>query len=222
MINPPHRLLPITTTIMLLSGCVTATVDEMVFNEPTAGIGNSTVVILGRRQASDQDTELSFVECVGKHISSRDKSIIVLGELDFIDALYPWFEPRTAPLRPTALKKLMQRRPVAQKMAELNTEYMIWINGNTERTHSMSSMSCTLSPAGGGCFGFSHWSDESNYEAVIWNFTDMAEVGRVSTNASGQSYMPAIFIPIPIIAPVKGTACNGIGDQLLKFLSAHY
>ena len=51
---------------------------------------------------------------------------------------------------------------------------------------------------------------------------DRAEVGRVNTFASGQSYMPAVVIPIPIIAPVQGTACDGIGDQLLEFLSGKY
>ena len=75
---------------------------------------------------------------------------------------------------------------------------------------------------GGGCFGFGTWSDDANYEAAIWDFTDRAEVGRVSTSATGQSYMPAVIVPIPIIAPVQGTACDGIANQLLEFLSSEY
>ena len=59
--------------ICLASGCVTSTVDQMVFNKPTEGIGNATVVILGRRHASDYDTEPDFVECVGDHIASGDR-----------------------------------------------------------------------------------------------------------------------------------------------------
>lgn len=222
MNNPLRQALPLVGTIVILTGCVTATVDQMVFNEPIDGIGDATVVILGRRHASDYDTEPEFVKCVGKHITARDKSIEILGELEFINALYPWFEPRTAPLRPEDIDKLMQHAPVARKMAELKTEYMIWIDGNTVRTNSGGSMACSISPAGGGCFGFSSWGDEADYEAVIWDFTDRAEVGRIHTNTSGQSYMPAIIIPIPIIAPVKGTACDGIGDQILKFLSSKY
>ena len=97
----------------ILSGCVTSTVDEMVYNEPTEGIGDATVVILGRRHASDYETEPDFIQCVGKHISSRDRAIDVLGELEFINALYPWFEPRTAPLRPEDIDKLMAQPPVA-------------------------------------------------------------------------------------------------------------
>ena len=210
------------TALCLLTGCVTSTVDEMVFNEPTEGIGDSTVVILGRRHASDYETEPDFIRCVGKHISGRDKSIEVMGELEFINELYPWFEPRTAPLRPQDIDKLMVHPPVAAKMAELKTEYMIWIDGSTVQTNSAGSMTCGIGPGGAGCFGFGTWGNAANYEATIWDFTDRAEVGRVNTTASGQSYMPAVVIPIPIIAPVQGTACDGIGDQLLEFLSSEY
>ena len=205
-----------------LTGCVAATVDEMVFNEPHEGIGEASIVVLGRRHASDYDTEPDFVECVGDHIASKDKDIRVIGELEFINALYPWFEPRTAPLHPRDIGRLLQQKPVAEKMVELKTEYMIWIDGSTERTNSSGSVACGIGPGGAGCFGFGTWGDEANYEAVIWDFTDKAEVGRISTSATGQSYMPAVIIPIPIIAPVQGTACDGIGDQLLEFLSSKY
>jgi hypothetical protein len=217
-----YQVLPLAGVIVLLTGCVTATVDEAVFNAPTEGLGDATVVILGRRHASDYDTEPEFVKCVAKHVSSRDKSINVLGELEFVNALYPWFEPRTAPLHPEDIDRLMQQAPVAKKMDELKTEYMIWIDGNMVRTNSAGSMACAIGPGGGGCFGFGTWGDEADYEAVIWDFTDRAEVGRVHTNTSGQSYMPALIIPIPIIARVKGAACDGIGEQILKFLSTKY
>lgn len=211
------------SAIFLTSGCVTSTVDQMVFNEPREGIGNSTVVILGRRHASDYDTEPDFVECVGDHISSGDSSIEVIGELEFINDFYPWFEPRTAPLQLADFERLVQRQPVvAEKMASLRTQYMIWIDGSTVQSDSSGSMTCAVGPGGGGCFGFGMWSNDSNYEATIWDFTEHAEVGRISTSATGQSYMPAVVIPIPIIAPVQGTACDGIGDQLLQFLSSRY
>ena len=222
MIRLLVRCLGLGALIATTSACVTSTVDEMVFNEPLEGIGDSSVVILGRRHASDYETEPDFIECVGDHISSRDKSITVIGELEFINALYPWFEPRTAPLKPQDIDKLLLQEPVALKMAELKTEYMIWIDGATVRGDSAGSMTCAVGPGGGGCFGFGTWNDDANYEAAIWDFTDQIEVGRVNTSATGQSYMPAVIIPIPIIAPVQGTACDGIGDQLLEFLSSEY
>ena len=47
------RLVPALAAALLTTGCVTATVDEMVFNEPAEGVGDASVVILGRRHASD-------------------------------------------------------------------------------------------------------------------------------------------------------------------------
>ncbi|RLA62041.1 MAG: hypothetical protein DRR04_01305 [Gammaproteobacteria bacterium] len=218
----PVRTLLLVCSIALTSACVTSTVDEMVFNEPLEGIGDSSVVILGRRHASDYETEPDFIECVGDHIASHDQSIRVINELEFVNALYPWFEPRTAPLRPEDIERLLRQKPVAQKMAELKTEYMIWVDGATVRGDSAGSMTCAIGPGGGGCFGFGTWSDDANYEAAIWDFTDRIEVGRVNTSATGQSYMPAVVIPIPIIAPVQGAACDGLGNQLLEFLSSEY
>jgi hypothetical protein len=220
MIHTLSRALLLGTVLAMAPGCVTSTVDQMVFNRPEGALGSSTVVILGRRHASDYDTEPDFVECVGDHITSGNNGINVMGELDFLNTFYPWFEPRTAPLKVADLDRLLQQPPVAAKLASLETEYIIWLDGSTVRSDSSGSMTCAIGPGGGGCFGFGTWGDDANYEATIWDFTDLAEVGRISTTASGQSYMPAVVIPIPIIAPVQGTACDGIGDQLLQFLSA--
>ena len=222
MITAALRALLLGAVTCLVSGCVTSTVDQMVFNKPEHGIGNATVVILGRRHASDYDTEPDFVECVGDHIASGDKTIHVIRELEFVNEFYPWFEPRTAPLQIADLERLMQNQPVvAKRLAAMNTQYMVWLDGSTVRGDSAGSMTCAVGPGGGGCFGFGTWSSDANYEATIWDFSEHAEVGRISTTATGQSYMPAVVIPIPIIAPVQGTACDGIGDQLLQFLSSN-
>ncbi len=208
--------------LLVLQACVTSSVDEVVYQEPVGELGDASVVILGRRHASDYETEPDFVDCVGDHIKSGDKSLHIISELEFMNAIYPWFEPRTAPLRPTDIERLMQVKPVRAKLLELKTEYMIWIDGSTIRTEGSGSMTCGIGPGGAGCFGFGTWGNDSNYEVVIWDITDQVEVGRMSTTATGQSYMPAIVIPIPIIAPVQGTACDALGQQLLQFLSTKY
>ena len=184
MIPRYSKLLVSLPLVLALQGCVTATVDEMVFNEPTLGIGDASVVILGRRHASDYDTEPSFIECVGDYISSKDDQVRVIGEVEFLNAFYPWFEPRTAPLTPQAIDRLMEQPPVAARMQELKTEYMVWIDGSTVRTDSAGSMACGIGPGGGGCFGFGTWTNDSNYEATIWDFTDRAEVGRINTSTT--------------------------------------
>ena len=204
----------------LLGGCVTANVDEMTFDAPVAGMGEGSIVVLGRRHAPDYDTEPDFIDCIGNHISRGNESISVIPERQFVDTLYPWFEPRTAPLSIESVGRLMMLPSVANKLEDLDLNYMIWIDGRTQDTNSSGSMTCGVGPTGAGCFGFGTWGTESEYEATIWNFDDGAEVGKMSALTSGQSYMPAVVVPIPIIAPVQDTACDSLGTQLLRYLSA--
>ena len=210
-------LLPL--LVVLLASCTSTTVDE--FRQGETGINSDeSIVILGRRHSSDYETRAEFVDCVGERITSGNDSISVIPEKEFVDAMFPWFEPRTAPLRTDDIDKLLAQQRVADRFEELKLEYMIWIDGSTVETNSSGSMTCGVGPGGAGCFGFGTWGNASDYEATIWDFTDEIEVGRISANTSGQSYMPAVVVPIPIIAPVQGTACDSLGDQLLKYLSA--
>jgi len=73
-------------------------------------------------------------------------------------------------------------------------------------------------PGGGGCFGFLTWEKDSSYEASVWDAHTAKTAGRVSSDAAGTSYMPAIVVPIPIIARVQNSACSSLADQLKQFV----
>ena len=139
MRNFSVRSLLLCTGIVLTQACVTSEIDQRVYNEPAAGIGDASVVILGRRHASDYETEPDFVSCVGQYVASRDKSVNVIGELEFLNALYPWFEPRTAPMHPQDIERLLEQKPVQEKLTALKVEYMIWLDGSTVRSYSTES-----------------------------------------------------------------------------------
>jgi hypothetical protein len=99
---------------LLLASCTNTTVDE--FRQGETGIeSHESIVILGRRQASDYETRADFVDCVGDQVNSGSDRINVVPEQVFVDALFPWFEPRTAPLRTQDLERLMGEELVAEK-----------------------------------------------------------------------------------------------------------
>jgi hypothetical protein len=200
-----------------LGACTSTTVDE--FRQGATGIETGeSIVILGRRHASDYETRAEFVDCVGERITSGNDSISVIPERDFIDAMFPWFEPRTAPLRTRDLERLMAEQVVAQKMQDFGLRYIVWLDGFTETSGRTGSISCTVGPGGAGCFGFGTWEDDSNFDARIWDVASLQNVGTISTDATGQSYMPALVIPIPLIARVEANACARLGDQLKNFV----
>lgn len=203
--------------LLALSACTTTTVDEYRENSTTLTLDSSErVVVLGRRHYADYETEPDFIDCIGKKLKT-DKEISVLPEREFVDLLYPWFEPRTAPLGLQRLAKMLDEPMIAQRFKEQRLRYMIWIDGNTQTTDRDGSVSCAIAPGGGGCFGFATWEKTGTYEAIIWDLQTLKESGRVKVEARGSSYMVAIFLPIPIVAQVQDQACDGIGLQLRTF-----
>ena len=211
--------LPLTCIfICMLASCTTTTVDE--FRQGDTGIeSDESVVILGRRQASDFETKSDFVECVGDRMSQGDNAISIIPEREFVDAMFPWFEPRTAPLRARDLEQLLAEDVVAQKMNEFGIRYMVWVEGFTETTGRSGSISCTVGPGGGGCFGFGTWEDDANFDARVWDVTSLRNVGTINADATGQSYLPALVVPIPLIARVETNACNRLAAQLKDFVN---
>lgn len=216
-----HRFRFCLVLAVLLAGiasCTSTTVDE--FRQGETGIeSHESVVILGRRQASDYETRAEFVDCVGNRISRGDNAINVVPEQEFIDAMFPWFEPRTAPLRTRDLERLMGEDVVAEKMGEFGIRYIVWVDGHTETTDRGGSISCTIGPGGGGCFGFGSWEDDANFDARVWDVGSLTNVGTISTDATGQSYMPAVVVPIPLIARVEANACSRLATQLKDFVN---
>jgi hypothetical protein len=209
-------LLPL--LVVLLASCTSTTVDE--FRQGATGISSDeSVVILGRRHSSDYETRAEFVDCVGERMTTGSDALSVIPEKQFVDAMFPWFEPRTAPLRTRDLERLMSEPVVAEKMAEFGVRYMVWLDGFTETSGRTGTISCTVGPGGAGCFGFGSWEDDSTFDARVWDVASLQNVGTISTDATGQSYVPALVIPIPLIARVEANACIRLADQLKQFVN---
>ncbi len=201
----------------LLAGCVTSQVEQV--RQGTTGISDGeAVVILARRHHSGHEAESSFTECISESLTSGAAPLDVRAEQAFVDTLFPWFEPRTAPLSADTLPKLLGEPAIAEKLAGTGVRYIVWVDGMTEVSEGAGSMTCAVGPGGGGCFGFTWWDKDSQYEASVWDLETYEDVGRISAAAQGTSYMPAVIVPIPLIARTQATACKGLADQLKDFL----
>ncbi len=208
-----------TALLILLQGCTSVTIDEY-HASPDVGISHGEkVVVLGRRHSSDYETEPELISCIGDVLDDQNDVIQVIPERQFVDALYPWFEPRTAPMRVKDMNRLLTRKDIADKINSYDIRYIIWVDGNTETTNSSGSIGCSIGAGGAGCFGFGTWDKESDYEASVWDYQELENLGQISADASGTSYMPAVVIPIPIIAQVQKNACKAMGQQLRNFLN---
>jgi hypothetical protein len=202
-------------TIFIIAGCITASVERV--RQGTTGITEGEgVVIMAKSYHLGNETESSFVKCLGKNVD-RD-GIRVIPSEEFIDGLFPWFEPRTAPADTKALPDLMKKPKVSEFIRANNIRYIIWVDGDTDKIDGGGSLSCAIGPGGGGCFGFAWWQKDGDYEASVWDLNGLEDVGKVSTSVKGTSFMPALIIPVPLIARTQTKACKGLAEQLTLFI----
>lgn len=211
-------LLPLIAIV--LTGCgATTSIDEYRPNNSVMELNSDeSVVILGRRDAGHYDTDREFIGCVANKMKGAD--INVMPEQQFIDSIYPWFEPRTAPKGLKRLTRLMQDPEIKNQVDRQGVRYLVWLDGSTETHDQGGSISCAIGPGGGGCFGFAQWEKSSIYEAIVWDLNDFTEKGRLRVDSAGTSYLIGAVPPIPLLTPVKKDACSSLGKQLKKFFSS--
>jgi hypothetical protein len=202
---------------LTMSACVTSRVEDVRTNDTGLKDGEG-VVIMAKSYHLGNETEADFISCVGDSIGRGSAGLRVVPNNEFVDALFPWFEPRTAPAETKGLPDLMQRPGVPEMIANKGVRYVIWLDGDTERVAGGGSMSCAAGPGGGGCFGFAWWQNDSNYDASVWDLKGLEDSGTVSADFSGTSFLPAIVIPIPLLARTQSKACRGLADQLKLFI----
>ena len=229
---PRRPALGLAALTLLATGCMTAKVDET--RQVAAAIeANESIVVLKKPQLEGLGTEEKFLDCVQENLGGElvhpeegqkakaGKSAVpfkIFGEQQFSDALFPWFEPSTAPANAAGLKSLLVRPGVTERLEQIGVRYVVWLDGNTRKTDGGGSIACAVGPGGGGCFGVGWWEKQSGYVATVWDLRNGSELGSVSADVTGTSVLIGAVAPIPIITPVQRTACNRLADQLRSFL----
>ena len=205
-------------SLIIISGCSTTRIDEEVSAAYSIKEGES-IVLLSDSYHTGNKTENDFMDCLNKSLLRKQNTFNIISTNDFQNMFYPWFEPSTAPQKIDDLPKLLNKEVIKNKLDQLQIKYLIKITGETKTNASSGALSCAAGPGGGGCFGFAWWDDTSSYEASIWDLSQEASVGNVSASVSGTSVIPAIIIPIPILARTQSNACVGLSEQIAGFFS---
>jgi hypothetical protein len=223
-----------------LSGCMTAKIEEM-REAPTQITSNEAIVLLAKPHLEGTGTEEKFLDCLerelvghavsadvaksqksGKQFDARssfaDRPFQIYADNQFVDALYPWLEPSTAPANAQGFTAFLGRPGVAERVTQMGVRYIVWVDGVTQKTDGGGSIACAAGPGGAGCLGLGWWEKQSDYEATVWDLRDGVNAGTVTTDVKGTSVMIGAIAPIPIISPVQSTACDRLAGQLKSFL----
>ena len=211
-----RTLLATVITGFCLTGCMTAKIEES-RELQTQITSDEAVVILAKPQIEGAAAEDGFMDCVAKQLGNGSKALRVQANDDFVDRMFPWFEPGTAPSRAEGVTSVLQQPGVSEAVASTGVRYVVWLDGGTRKTDGGGSLACGAAPGAAGCIGFGWWEKESAYEATIWDIKQAKSAGSVGTNVTGTSAIVGAVVPLPFIARVEGTACNRLADQLRSF-----
>ena len=204
---------------LLASGCGVQSTVQQVRQAQTDLAADQSIVILSRKHKTQGETEDDFVTCVNNRVNTGTGALPVLREQEFVDATFPWFEPRTAPLNMQDLAKVINQPLIVERIQEIGVRYLVWIEGTTQRSAESGTLQCTVVTGGiPACFGFLSWENGSDYEASVWDVRRGTTVGTLSSEAFGTSFVPAVVVPVPFIARVRETACSKLSEQLKEFL----
>jgi hypothetical protein len=215
-VSPREFALFAGAAVVLLSGCMHARTDES--RELQTQIGSDeAVVILAKPQIEGAAAEDDFMDCVSKGLASGHNALRVQPNNEFVDRLFPWFEPATAPTRAEAVGAVLSRPGVGERVAQTGVRYIVWLDGGTHKTDGGGSLACGAAPGAAGCIGFGWWEKESAYEATIWDLKQGKSAGSVGTNVTGTSAIIGAIVPLPFIARVQSAACTRLSDQLRSF-----
>jgi hypothetical protein len=206
-----------TLTGVMLSGCVSTRVEHSK-NARTGIAANESVAVLARSYHKGNTTEEGFLDCLADELDDGQRSLRVMNGEAFVDALYPWFEPRTMPQEVTSLPDILARPGVSQAIERAGVRYIVWVDGKTETTNQGGGLSCAASPGGAACFGLMWWENAGEYEASVWDLRNGVASGEVSSDARGTSMVPAIIIPVPLIARTQTAACKNLASELKTFI----
>ncbi len=230
---PPRLVAGLVMTSLFVSACMTSKVDET--RQIAAAVqAHESIVVLKKPQLEGVGTEEVFLDCVQErlggellhpeegqtaHVAAAKAPFKIYGEQEFTDAMFPWFEPSTAPANAAGLRVLLQRPGVTERLQEIGVRYVVWLDGNTKKTDGGGSITCAAGPGVAGCIGVGWWEKESGYVASVWDLQNATEVGQVSADVTGTSVLIGAVAPIPIITPVRRKACDRLSDQLRSFLA---
>lgn len=218
MMQTPSRFLSQLAGLLagtMLAGCGSTTlVKDFEHTQVGSLAEGESVVILSDYKVAAVETDADFIDCVTESLTDGDGALRVIGQQDFIDGMYPYFEASTAPANVGAVDRLAYDLAARDRMEELNVRYIVWIEGDTQTVDKNGSFSCTIGPGGGGCFGWASWTDRGSYRAKIWDFKKGEETGSFDVDSTGTSHLVGVVLPIPLLASVESEACEAMAQRV--------
>jgi hypothetical protein len=202
-----YKFLCILLILSVICGCTKSQIKNSLKTHPPAN-QYSTATIFPINLESKE-----FAECVQEELKEDLQYLKFIPGDKFREALFPWFEPNTAPKNIEELSALLTKPLVKKRIESLGVEILIYVHGYT-RTHDEQFDGY---PYVGGLYSAER---ETHILTTVWDLKETARVGDTDISFKGKVVAGIVAI-FPIINPVfsENKACSETAMRISNCLT---
>ena len=140
-----------------------------------------------------------FAECVQEKLKQDLQYLKFFSGDKFREAMFPWFEPNTAPKNIKELSSLLSKILVQKRIENLGVELLVYVHGYTKEEVSALDGIVSLGAAG---------YRETQIRTTVWDLKEIIRVGDTDISfkgivVGGLGYIPHLFILFLLLRKVK-------------------
>jgi hypothetical protein len=195
--------------LILVGGCATTRVRENQHKpKELSQLQKVTVIHLGKLSEDVAD-------CLEKTLPRICPTLQFFPHEEFVDMLFPWFEPGVIPESKEDLEALLKNRVVQNRISKLGIRYVITLSGRTKHDYSHSEV---IIPS-----IYAHNITKHKYSTDIWvHVWDLKELElllKTDSHEHGTSYMGVVYV-VPFWIPGRDTE-DLVCDEIVEKLTPH-
>lgn len=162
----------------------------------------------------------SYNHCVEKAMHKLEPQRVIVPGKEFQDALFPYFEPETAPKSVPELTDLLTRPVVQQRVETMGVRYVAVILGNSGTSGNSGPFFCGWWAGFGGCGGVSTSEERTYISVALWDLQVPQASTETAGSDTGKNVMLGLILPIPILTDTKNPACADAARKILEAIKA--
>ena len=199
--------------ITITNSCTYVYIDKKIEYKTKFKHSENIVVLFDE---SKQHLKPSFKRCIDKNMEYEFGFSYIYNQT-IVDDMFPWLESKSTPTNSDAVTELLiNNQHLFEQIKQQNITKIVIVNADLNSNSDSQGLTC----ANLGCFGLISWSKNYIVKLNIIDLKPMHQslpattLGEVTVEATGSSYIPAVIVPLPLIAYVEKNACQRSVDKV--------
>ena len=165
------KLLCIIFIVSFMFGCTKSQIKDSLKEHSRANQYNTATVF------PINLTDKEFAECVQENLKKDLQYLKFFPGDKFREAMFPWFEPNTAPKNIEELSALLTKPLVKKRIERIGVELLIYVSGYTKETEVVQGADMIAA-------GFSA-KRETRILVTVWDLNEIVRVGDTDISFKG-------------------------------------